>query len=61
MTTRYAVASFALTFCLLFPARADSAERELDLIGGACVPDSATVRAGVYETRGSELASGARL
>jgi hypothetical protein len=56
MTTRYVVRSFALTLCLLFLARADSAkaadEDFTDVIGGACVPDSGTVRAGVYETRG---------
>jgi hypothetical protein len=54
MTTRYTVTYFALALCSLFLARADSALAKdvTDVIGGACVPDSATVRAGVYETRG---------
>jgi hypothetical protein len=54
MTTRYVVTCFALALCSLFLARADSAQARgvTDLIGGACVPDSATIRAGVYETRG---------
>jgi hypothetical protein len=54
MTTRYVVTCFALAFCSLFLPRADSAQARdnTEVIGGACVPDSATVRAGVYETRG---------
>jgi hypothetical protein len=54
MTTRHVVASVALALCMLFLSRVNSAQaRDLtDLIGGACVPDSATVRAGVYETAG---------
>ena len=54
MTTRYAVASVALVLCTLFLARANSAQARdvTDLVGGACVPDSATVRAGAYETAG---------
>jgi hypothetical protein len=55
--TRYLATAFALALCLLFLARADSAQAATgveitDLVGGACVPDSATVRAGVYETAG---------
>jgi hypothetical protein len=52
MTTRYVVTSFALALCSLFLARVDSAQATdaIDLIGGVCVPYSATVRAGVYET-----------
>jgi hypothetical protein len=56
MRTRHAVTSIALAFCLLFLARADLARAAdgdvTDLVGGACVPDSTTVRAGVYETAG---------
>jgi hypothetical protein len=57
MKTRYLATSFALALSLLFLARADSAQATpyvdvTDLVGGACVPDSATVRAGVYETAG---------
>jgi hypothetical protein len=54
MKTRDIVRSFALALCSLFLGSADSAQAidVSDRIGGACVPDSATVRAGVYETRG---------
>jgi hypothetical protein len=56
MTTRYVPAGFALALCLHFLATADPAKAEdvdvTDVIGGACVPDSATVRAGLYETAG---------
>jgi hypothetical protein len=57
MKTRYLATSFALALSLLFLARADSAQATpyvdvTDLVGGACVPDSATVRADVYETAG---------
>ncbi len=56
MTTRYVPAGFALALCLLFLAIADRARAAdvdvTDVIGGACVPDSATVRAGLYETAG---------
>jgi hypothetical protein len=56
MTTRYVQAGFALALCLHFLAAADSAKAEdvdvTDVVGGACVPDSATVRAGLYETAG---------
>lgn len=53
MTTRHAVTSFALALCSLTAvlASADSAQAT-GQIGGTCVPDSATVRAGVYETAG---------
>ena len=44
------VIPLALTLCLM---AADTAPaRPLDQIGGVCVPDSATVRVGIYETRG---------
>ena len=47
---RLYVIPLALTLCLM---AADTAPaRPLDQIGGVCVPDSATVRAGIYETRG---------
>ena len=53
---RYVPVSFALALCLHFLAAANSpkaADVDLtDVIGGACVPDSATVRAGLYETAG---------
>jgi hypothetical protein len=56
MTTRYVPAGFALALCLHFLTTADSAKAEdvdlTDVIGGACVPDSATIRAGLYETAG---------
>src|SRR5262249_5464658 len=56
MTTRYVLAGFALALCLHFLTTADSAKAQdvdlTDVIGGACVPDSATVRAGFYETAG---------
>jgi len=53
---RYFPVGFALALCLHFLAAANStkaADVDLtDVIGGACVPDSATVRAGLYETAG---------
>jgi hypothetical protein len=56
MTMRHAAIVAALMVCLAFLARADLAEANddmpLDQIGGVCVPDSATIRAGGYETRG---------
>ena len=56
MTIRYAVTFFALAFCSVFLGRADLArandDMPLDQVGGVCVPDSATIRAGGYETRG---------
>lgn len=54
MTQRYVVLVFALTVSLSL-SKADSAaagDGPLDQIGGVCVPDSATVRADIYETRG---------
>ena len=54
MTKRYLVAASALAISLLLGAMksANAVDGPLDQIGGVCVPDSATVRAGVYETRG---------
>jgi len=56
VTRRYFPVGFALALCLHFLAAANStnaADVDLtDVIGGACVPDSATVRAGLYETAG---------
>jgi hypothetical protein len=56
MTTRYVPVGFALALCLHFLPTANSAKAKdvdvTDVIGGACVPDSATVRAGLYETAG---------
>jgi hypothetical protein len=56
MKTRYVVTCFVVALCALFLARVDSAQAKdvdiTDVIGGGCVPDSATVRAGIYETRG---------
>jgi len=56
MRTPFAITSIAVGLCLFFPARPDfalAADADVtDLVGGACVPDSATVRAGVYETAG---------
>jgi hypothetical protein len=56
MTIRYAVTFFALVVCSAFLAGTDSArandDMPLDQVGGVCVPDSATIRAGGYETRG---------
>jgi len=56
MTARYVPAGFALALCLHFLAIADAAKAAdvdvTDVIGGACVPDSATMRAGLYETAG---------
>lgn len=40
----------ALTLCLMGSHTASA--RPFDQIGGACVPDGATIRAGIYETRG---------
>jgi hypothetical protein len=55
MITRV-IAAFALSLCSLVVTRGHSAFAQdvdvTDVIGGACVPDSATVRAGVYETAG---------
>ena len=56
MTTGCVPAGFAIALCLHFLAVADSAKAKdvdvTDVIGGACVPDSATVRASLYETAG---------
>jgi hypothetical protein len=53
MTTRYVLGYFMLVLCSLWAESAQAnLDGPLDLIGGVCVPDSATVRAGVYETRG---------
>ena len=56
MTTRFAAAFFALAVCSFFLPGADFARAsddfQLDQIGGVCVPDGATIRAGAYETRG---------
>ena len=53
---RCAVGMFALAFRSAVLARADLAEANsdgpLDQPGGVCVPDSSTIRAGGYETRG---------
>ena len=61
MTTRYVSAGFALALCLHFLAIADRAKAAdvdvTDVIGGACVPDSATVRAGSTRPRDSVFAS----
>jgi hypothetical protein len=53
MTTRQAAAA-ALTISLLLIGvpSARAVDGPLDQVGGVCVPDSATVRAGLYETRG---------
>ena len=62
MTTRYVPAGFALALCLHFLTTADSKAQDVDLtdvIGGACVPDSATIRAGLYETAGFGVRSAA--
>src|SRR5437773_362163 len=51
--TRHVVAAVLATSILLIGVRsARAVDGPLDQIGGVCVPDSATVRAGVYETRG---------
>ena len=53
MTTRHAVAAaFATSLLLTGVPSARASDGPLDQIGGVCVPDSATVRAGLYETRG---------
>src|SRR5262244_2127913 len=61
---RYFPVGFALALCLHFLAAANStnaADVDLtDVIGGACVPDSATVRAGLYETAGFGVRLAAR-
>jgi hypothetical protein len=56
MTTRFAALVFALVFGSAPFLGAGSAQAgndmPLDQVGGVCVPDSATIRAGGYETRG---------
>jgi hypothetical protein len=56
MRTCYVARSTALALCAFLRASGDMAQAAdadaTDLVGGACVPDSATVRAGVYETAG---------
>ena len=49
MTTRQAVAAALVTSSLLMGG---PAARANDQVGGVCVPDAATIRAGGYETRG---------
>ena len=53
---RYTVKFFALAFCWAVLARADLAQANsdmaLDQVDAVCVPDSPTIRAGGYETRG---------
>jgi hypothetical protein len=53
MTARQAgAAAFVIAILLIDVPSARAIDGPLDQIGGACVPDSATVRAGLYETRG---------
>ena len=55
MPTRYSCRflSFALGSVLSVSwSTARAVDGPLDQIGGACVPDAATIRAGLYETRG---------
>ena len=53
MTTRHAVAAaFGISLLLIGVSSARAGDGPLDQVGGVCVPDSATVRAGLYETRG---------
>jgi hypothetical protein len=56
MTTRFAIAFLAFALCLYLLVKADPAQAGnvdiTDVVGGACAPDSATIRAGIYETRG---------
>jgi hypothetical protein len=55
MTIRPVLGVFALALCSFFLANVDSAravDGPLDQVGGVCVPDGATIRAGLYETRG---------
>jgi hypothetical protein len=54
MTIRAALGFFALAGSF-FLESADSARAQdgpLDQVGGVCIPDGATIRAGLYETRG---------
>jgi hypothetical protein len=53
MTTRHAVAAaLAISLVLIGMPAVSAIDGPLDQIGGACVPDGATIRAGLYETRG---------
>ena len=55
MTIRPALGVFALALCSFFLGSMNSAravDGPLDQVGGVCVPDGATIRAGLYETRG---------
>ena len=54
MTTRHDAVAAALVTSILLTGvpSARASDLPLDQIAGVCVPDSATVRAGVYETRG---------
>lgn len=55
MRIRRAVGFFALvlgSFCMQSVSSARAADGFLDQVGGVCVPDGATIRAGLYETRG---------
>src|SRR5262245_44877138 len=52
MTIRFIALCFVSVMILTNSAYAGSGGGPLDQVGGVCIPDSATVRAGVYETRG---------
>jgi hypothetical protein len=53
MTIRHAVVAAAgISSLLIGVPSARAGDGPLDEIGGVCVPDSATIHAGVYETRG---------
>jgi hypothetical protein len=52
MTARHAATSLALALCSLTAIVGKGHSAQGELIGGTCVPDSATVRAGIYETAG---------
>ena len=52
MTTHRAVAATLATSLLLIGVPALGAPGPMDQIAGVCVPDGATIRAGLYETRG---------
>jgi hypothetical protein len=55
MTIRAALGFFALALGSFFLESADSAravDATLDQVGGVCIPDGGTIRAGLYETRG---------
>ena len=53
MRPRRAVApAFVIALSLIAVHSARAGDGPLDQVGGVCVPDGATVRAGLYETRG---------